>query len=158
MILEWIWFTLFAALMQAVRTAGQKHMVSSVSAIVATWARYGFGFPVALIYFFIILNVEYQSTSIQFATEDPNTGSFSPLTFSFRFYSFVVMAALSQLGATLLLVKVLSMGNFAVGTTYAKTEGILAAVIGALLFSVPLSSFAWLALVVGVAGLFFVSL
>ncbi|MFC3700070.1 EamA family transporter [Reinekea marina] len=140
--MEWIAFTLLAALMQAVRTAGQKQLTHSMSAIVATWARYGFGFPVAIIYFILIWQ-----------------GQFMALTeFTLSFYTIVLSAALFQLAATLLLVKVLSLRNFAVGTTFAKTEGIFAAIIGALIFSTTLSLLAWLAILIGVTGLVFVSL
>jgi drug/metabolite transporter (DMT)-like permease len=140
--MEWIAFTLLAALMQAVRTAGQKQLTNTMSAIVATWARYGFGFPVAVIYFSVIWFQQYDQISL----------------FSTAFYGLVVCAALFQLVATLLLVKVLSLRNFAVGTTFAKTEGILAAIIGAVLFSVSLSLLAWVAIAIGVVGIVFVSL
>ena len=139
--MEWLGFTIFAALMQSVRTAGQKHMTQSMSAVVATWARYGFGFPVAILYLLFMLNRYEQSLP-----------SMSPL-----FAGYVIIAALSQLVATLLLVKLLSMRNFAVGTTYAKTEGLLAAIFAALIFQRSLSPIAWLAIIVGVVGIVFVS-
>jgi drug/metabolite transporter (DMT)-like permease len=140
--MEWIAFTLLAALMQAVRTAGQKQLTNTMSAIVATWARYGFGFPVAVVYFIIIWRDQFDLIR----------------NFNLTFYSIVLCAALFQLVATLLLVKVLSLRNFAVGTTFAKTEGIFAAVIGAVVFSAAFSFTAWLAIVIGVVGLVFVSL
>jgi drug/metabolite transporter (DMT)-like permease len=140
--MEWIAFTLFAALMQSVRTAGQKHMTSSLSAVVATWARYGFGLPFAVVYFFIVLRM---------------TDSSVP-TLNAQFMGYVTIAAVAQLVATLLLVKVLSMRNFTVGTTYAKTEGLLAALVAAMIFGVQLSPLAWAAICIGIAGVVFVSL
>jgi drug/metabolite transporter (DMT)-like permease len=140
--MEWIAFTLFAALMQSVRTAGQKHLTSSLSAVVATWARYGFGLPFAVLYFVLVM--------LMTDTAIPK------LTPTFLIYVFI--AAVAQLVATLLLVKVLSLRNFTVGTTYAKTEGLLAALIAAALFGVQLSALAWVAVCLGIAGIAFVSL
>jgi drug/metabolite transporter (DMT)-like permease len=140
--MEWIAFTIFAALMQSVRTAGQKHMTSSLSAIVATWARYGFGLPFAIVYFFVVLNVT--DTSVP--------------TLNGQFMAYVIIAAVAQLIATLLLVKVLSLRNFTVGTTYAKTEGLLAALVAAAVFGVQLSPLAWAAICIGIGGIIFVSL
>ncbi len=140
--MEWIAFTIFAALMQSVRTAGQKQMTQSLSAVVTTWARYGFGFPVALGYLVFMLNRYQQTLPVM----------------SGIFIAYVCLAAVAQLIATLLLVKLLSFRNFAVGTTYAKTEGLLAAIFAAILFGRALSYVAWIAVVIGVVGIVFVSL
>ena len=140
--MEWIAFTIFAALMQSVRTAGQKHMTSSLTAIVATWARYGFGLPFAAVYFIVVLRVT-----------DSSIPKLNGL-----FISYVTIASLAQLMATLLLVKVLSLRNFTVGTTYAKTEGLLAALVAAVIFGVQLSPLAWAAVCIGIGGIVFVSL
>jgi len=140
--MEWIWFTILAAFMQSVRTAGQKQLTNSLSAITSTWARYGFGLPLAGLYFFVI-------------KQQSNT----PLpAMQVDFVAYVVLAAISQLVATLLLVKVLSMRNFAAGTTYAKTEAIIAAALGALFFGVYLNALAWVAISIGIAGIVFVSI
>jgi drug/metabolite transporter (DMT)-like permease len=140
--MSWIGFTLFAALMQAVRTAGQKHLTSSLSAVASTWARYGFGLPVSLVYFLIVCQ--------------QRTDPFPAL--SLRFSLYVALAACAQLLATLLLVKVLSLRNFSVGTTYAKTEGMLAALLGTVFFGAQLHPLAWLAVGLGITGVLFVSI
>ena len=140
--MEWIAFTLFAALMQSVRTAGQKQMTQTLTAVVATWARYGFGLPVAAIYLAVVL---WQAKC-------------SLPALSVRFVLYVSIAAIAQLGATLLLVKLLSFRSFAVGTTYAKTEGLLAGVIAAVIFHRALEFIAWLAVIIGLVGIVFVSL
>jgi len=87
--MEWIAFTIFAALMQSVRTAGQKQMTQSLSAVVTTWARYGFGFPVALGYLVFMLNRYQQTLPVM----------------SGIFIAYVCLAAVAQLIATLLFVK-----------------------------------------------------
>jgi len=139
--MEWIAFTMLAAFMQSVRTAGQKHMTTSMSAVVATWARYGFGLPVAIVYFVIVTIYEPQSLP----------------TPTLAFTGYVTIAAVGQLMATLMLVKLLSFRNFAVGTTYAKTEGLLAAVLAAMFFGRAFSTWTWVAFFVGVTGIIFVS-
>lgn len=45
--MSWIGFTLLAAFMQAVRTAGQKQLSLSLTAMSTTLSRYLFGLPVA---------------------------------------------------------------------------------------------------------------
>ncbi len=139
--MEWIAFTMLAAFMQSVRTAGQKHMTTSMSAVVATWARYGFGLPVAIVYFVIVTIYEPQSLPAP----------------TLAFTGYVTIAAVGQLVATLMLVKLLSFRNFAVGTTYAKTEGLLAAVLAAMFFGRAFSTWTWVAIFVGVTGIIFVS-
>ncbi len=139
--MEWIAFTMLAAFMQSVRTAGQKHMTTSMSAVVATWARYGFGLPVAIVYFVIVTIYEPQSLPAP----------------TLAFTGYVTIAAVGQLMATLMLVKLLSFRNFAVGTTYAKTEGLLAAVLAAMFFGRAFSTWTWVAIFVGVTGIIFVS-
>lgn len=140
--MEWIYFTVFAALMQAVRTAGQKQMTQSSSAVVATWVRYGFGLPLAIVYF-IAVWFHYQ---------------FIAFEFTLGFWLYLTGAALTQLIATGLLVKVLSLRNFSVGTAYAKSEGLLAGIIAAIFFGASLNKLAWLAIIIGVAGLMLISL
>lgn len=139
--MTWIFFTLFAALMQSVRTAGQKQMTGNLSALTVSWSRYGFGFPVALVYL-LWLSQHY-------------SGDF--LTLPFTFWVFIFVASVSQLIATVLLVKVLSLRNFAVATTYAKTEALLTAVVALVFFQRALGLNGWLAIALGVAGILFVS-
>ena len=50
MLESWIFWTILAATMQSVRTAGQKQLNQSVSAESATLARYLFALPVILGY------------------------------------------------------------------------------------------------------------
>lgn len=139
--MEWIAFTIFAALMQSVRTAGQKQMATHLNAIAATWARYGYGLPVAIVYAFACYVV----------ADKPE------FTLSAQVWFYIGLASIAQLVATLLLVRLLKLRNFAVGTTYAKTEAILAALLAVILFGRSLSLFAWLAVLLGVVGILCVS-
>lgn len=140
--MDWIAFTLLAAFMQSIRTAGQKQMTGSLSALQTTWTRYGFGLPVALLYLILLL---------------PSQGAVT-LHLPAKFWLFLVGASVAQLVATGLLVKLLSLRNFAVGTTYAKTEALLAAVLAALFFDTHFNGWTWLAILLGVAGIASVSI
>lgn len=141
----WIAFTVFAALMQAVRTAGQKQLTSSVSPMGATLVRYIFGLPFAVAYLLFLEN----SAAIVLMSDAIQTP---------RFVVYALLAGVAQIVATFLLVKVVSFKNFTVGTSFAKTEAIQTAVFGMLLFGSTLNSLGWLAVAVGVAGIFIVSI
>lgn len=132
----WIVFTLLAVVMQSVRTAGQKQIARSITAQAATLVRYLFGLPFALLYFYSLKNY-YQVDSI------------AP---QWIFYQAASLAGISQIIATVCLVKALSIRNFAVGTALAKTEAILTAVIGSLFFSAALSWLGYVSVMIGVVG------
>ena len=50
MLESWIFWSLLAATMQSVRTAGQKYLTADVSPLGATLVRYLFGLPFIAIY------------------------------------------------------------------------------------------------------------
>ncbi len=139
--MTWIFFTIFAAFMQSIRTAGQKKLTADLSSVTVSWARYGFGLPVALAYL--------ATLSLYF--------DFEVVTLPIRFWLFVVLASVAQLAATVLLVMVLSLRNFAVATTYAKTEPLLAAVFAFAVFHRSIDGYDWLAIALGCIGIAFVS-
>lgn len=132
----WVLFTLLAVVMQSVRTAGQKQIARSISIAAATLVRFLFGLPFAIGYF-LLLRHYYEVSGLQ-------PGS--------RFFIASSLAGISQIFATLCLVKALSVRNFAVGTALAKTEAILTALLGTWFFTETLSVLGYLAVVVGVAG------
>ncbi|NND91470.1 MAG: DMT family transporter [Granulosicoccus sp.] len=141
----WVAFTIFAALMQAVRTAGQKHLASSVSPMSSTLIRYVFGLPFAIIYWL-------------FVTKPELSGDMAAIFDNTRFVGFALLAAVAQIVATFLLIKSFSYRNFTVGTSLAKTEAVQAAVFGTVLFGIPLSMTGWLAVAIGFLGIFIVSM
>jgi drug/metabolite transporter (DMT)-like permease len=135
---SWIWIpiTLFAVVMQTVRTAGQKHLTVHLDPIAVTLVRFLFGLPFAAIY---LASIAVWSGA-----------SFPPLNATFVAYT--VLGGVAQIVATVLLIKLFSLRNFAVGTTYARTEAFLTAFIGALFFGEWISFQGWIAIVVSVAG------
>jgi len=137
----WIGFTLLAVVMQSLRTAGQKQLAGKLSAQSTTLVRYLFGLPFALGYFVWLK----QETGI------------AVLELTETFYVSGILAGLSQIIATVCLVKALTLKNFAVGTALAKTEAILTAAIGSVFFTATLSTMGWVSVVVGVVGAFVAS-
>ncbi|MFT4887539.1 MAG: drug/metabolite transporter (DMT)-like permease [Pseudohongiellaceae bacterium] len=136
----WISFTLLAVVMQSVRTAGQKQIATKISPPAATLVRYLFGLPVALVYFYWL-----------------QSGHAIAEKLSPTFFISSSLAAVSQIAATVLLIKALALKNFAVGTALAKTEAILTAVIGSLFFSSALNLLGYVSVLLGVAGVLIAS-
>ena len=137
----WVLFTLLAVVMQSVRTAGQKKITEKISIQAATLVRFLFGIKFAAIYFAYIY------------------WFYEPIMFEVKtkFFLFGGLASVAQVLATVCLINVLSMKNFAVGTSLAKTEAILTAILGALFFSSTLSFLGYISVFIGSAGLIFAS-
>lgn len=142
MIESWVAWTLLAATMQSVRTAGQKALNQDVSALAATLARYLFGLPFALVYLAWLWNDR--------APLDLEPG--------LHFFFPAVAASALQIVATILMVNLFSMRNFAVGSTYVRSEILMTAGIGVLLFGEFISLLGWCAVVLSSLGLMLVSL
>lgn len=142
---SWIAFSIFAALMQSVRTAGQKQLTSSLTPMSVTLVRYLFGLPFVIAYLLVLFGKE-SGHEIVLAVSNA------------RFVIFAVLASVAQIVATVLLVKVFSFRNFAVGTSFAKTEAVQTAVFGLALFGTALTAMGWLAVLVGLIGILIVSM
>jgi len=138
----WIPITLFAVVMQTVRTAGQKQLATHLDPVTVTLVRYLYGLPFVLLYLLIVIQ------GFDLALPEFNT----------TFIIFATLAAATQIGATVLLIYLFSLRNFAVGTTYARTEAFLTALVGVLLFGEVISPLGWLAISISVAGLVILTL
>lgn len=132
----WIFLTLFAVVMQTLRTAGQKKLSDHMDAVAATMVRFLFGLPFAIIYLVVV--------SRWYKADLPTTNA--------TFWTFAVIASVTQVVATALLIYLFSLRNFAVGTTYARTEAFLTAFVGALFFGELITLFGWAAILVSVSG------
>ncbi|MBV1877661.1 MAG: DMT family transporter [Pseudomonadales bacterium] len=148
MIIEsWVLWTLLAASMQAVRTAGQKYLTRDITPLAATLVRYLFGLPFALGW----LGFIYSSR----ATE---TAGFGLPEINPTFLISGFLACILQILATILLIQLLTLRNFAVGSTYVKSEILLTAVIGFLFFNEQISLVGLSAVLVCVLGLIIISI
>lgn len=142
---SWIWFTLLAALMQALRTAGQKTISGTISPMSTTLVRYLFGAPFAVAYLYLIAGKQMNELLVQ-ALLHP------------RFLAYAIMASIAQILATALLIVLFKYRNFTVGTSFAKTEALQAAVFGSVFFAAQLNGLQWLAVFTGVISIVLVSL
>jgi len=137
----WIYFTLLAAFMQAIRTAGQKQLSGHLNAMATTGVRYIYALPFACLYLFFI--TEQRDVFLPVLNE--------------QFLKYASIACFMQIIGTFCLVAAFKYRNFAVATSLAKTEAIQVAVVGALVFSAYLSPLGWLSVCVGVMGVLIVS-
>ncbi|OKY25781.1 DMT family transporter [Thalassotalea sp. PP2-459] len=137
----WIYFTLLAAFMQAVRTAGQKQLGQHLNAMATTSVRYVYALPFAYLYLFVLLDIREQTI--------PSLND--------TFLVYALIASVMQIIGTACLVAAFNYRNFAVATSLAKTEAIQVAILGVLLFSATLSVLGWLSVIIGVVGVLIVS-
>ncbi|MDO9416417.1 DMT family transporter [Pararhizobium sp.] len=138
----WIPITIAAAFMQNLRSALQKHLQGSLGTRGASFVRFGYGFPIALLY------VAFLHWVMGYA--------FPRLNLSFALWA--VVGGLAQIFATMLLVHMFSLRNFAVGTAYSKTEPVQAAIFGFILLGEKLTTGAVIAILIGVCGVMLISM
>jgi len=137
----WIPITICAAFFQNIRTALQKYLKGRLSTGGATYVRFFYGLPFALIYLWALHEF----------------GGFEFFTPTQEFAVYVVVGGLSQILATALLVALFALRNFAIGTTYSKTETVQAAVFGVVLLGDSLSTPALIAIGISLVGIMLIS-
>jgi drug/metabolite transporter (DMT)-like permease len=132
----WIPLTIAAAFFQNLRSALQKHLKAHLSTGGATYVRFFYAWPFAVLYVWGLY------TFGDFAIPAVNT--------TFLIYCF--MGGLSQIIFTFLLVWLFSFRNFAAGTIYSKTETVQVALLGLLILGDPLSLAAVAAILISLIG------
>lgn len=137
----WIAFTLFAAAMQSWRNAFQNQLSKKVSVVGVTLARFIYAPPIALLYLYL-LHVWQPEPLPDFNTD---------------FFRFVVSASITQIIATGLMVVLFKQHNYAIGAGLAKSEAIIAAIVGMLFFGTVLSGLGWIGVAVGGIAVFLLS-
>ena len=142
MTITWILFTLMAAFMQAWRNAFQKQLSTTVDVYGVTLARFIFALPLALIYISCLYHFQPVTESVHF---------------NLRFAIYVLIAALSQIAATALMVQLFKQKNYAIGVGLAKSEAVLAAIIAVVFLSDHLSLLGWFGVAVGGFAVFLMS-
>lgn len=142
MIKAWVVFSACAALFQTIRTALQKRLRAHLSTNTVNFTRYFYGWPIAVLYLCLLTNI--------LDTPVPHIHA--------EFLRYCFLGGFTQIIGTSLLIKLFSYKNFIVSTTYAKTEALQAALIGMLFFSEKLSALGFLAVIMGIIGVFFISL
>ena len=138
----WIPITIVAAFCQNLRSALQKHLKGKLSTGGATYVRFFYAWPFAVLYVFGL-----------------NTWGEMPIPeIKGLFLLYCVLGGLSQIIFTGLLVWLFSFRNFAVGTTFSKTETVQVALLAFLLLGDTLTLGAIFAIVVSVMGVMAMSL
>lgn len=138
----WIPLTVAAAFLQNLRSTLQKQLTGNLSAVAATYVRFAFGLPIALAYFWGLHTI---------------TGTEIP-TPNWTFLGWCLLGGLAQIWGTALLVALFAYRNFAVGTTYSKTETVQAALFGMLVLGDHPSLGAVAAILVSLAGVVAISM
>lgn len=139
--MSWILFTLGAVVMQTVRNALQSKLSGAVNTSGVTLSRFILAPPIALVYLLIL----YSSS----ASQVPE--------FSGSFIAVVLCASLLQIAATSLMVILFKQKNFAIGAGLAKSEALVAGVVGMLFFGSYLTPLGWVGIVIGAIAVFVLS-
>lgn len=132
----WIFITLFAATCQSIRTAYQNSLAREAGFLHATMSRSLYGLPLVSVYLVVCFFL--------FGWVELPVGS--------KFFLVASICAVAQVLATYLMLRVFQTGSFALGSLLAKTEAVLAALIGLPLLHNALSALAWWGIVLGVLG------
>ena len=138
----WIPITIFAAFCQNLRTAMQKHLKGRLGNTGATFVRFGYGAPFAVLY----------AAVLHFVLKNPLPEPTATLLIA------GALGGLAQIVATFLLIYLFSFRNFAVGTAYSKTEPIQAALFGLVVLGEYVTWTAAVCIMVGITGVIVISL
>lgn len=137
----WVLIAIGAAFFQNVRSSLQKYLKGQLTTTGATFSRFIFAAP-------LIVGVLAALVLVGgYALPAPNA----------RFAGFMMLGGVSQITATALLVHLFGLRNFAVGTTFSKTETIQAALFGVIVLSDAITPMAVVALLVSLVGVAMIS-
>src|SRR5215469_11987075 len=144
--LSWLWMpiTIGAAFAQTLRNAAQRHLTGGLGALGATLVRFLYGLPFAVLW----LAVAW----VGFA----RAGAWPAINAAFLVWT--VVAALSQIAATALLLRNMEERNFAIGVAYSKSEIIQVAIFGLVLLGDRVSAIAVVSIVIASVAVMLLSL
>ena len=113
---SWLWavFTIVAAAAQTVRNATQRELTTQLGTVGATHVRFLFGFPFALVFLAALMLALGQGLPRPPAS----------------FWPWVIAGALTQIGATALMLAAMNDRSFVVVYAYIKTEPVQVALFG----------------------------
>ena len=137
--MTWVAITIFAAFVQNLRFMLQKGLSQKgISAVGATAARYIYSVPFILIVYTAFVDVPIFEQNA-------------------RFYFFAAFGAIAQILATICVIALFQHRNFAVGTTFKRTETILSALFGMILLGDFVTPLGWVALFLSLPGVILLS-
>ncbi len=132
----WVFISLAAAALQAVRTALQKHLAASLPNHFVNFARFAFGAPLAA----VMLCAWLSAADAQLAS------------ISVGLISWCALIAVSQIMGTWALISAFGTRTFAVAITFSKTETLQTALLSLLIIGEALPVAAWVAIALSVVG------
>jgi len=136
----WIPITIAAAFLQNLRSMLQKRATGTLSVNGATYIRFYYAIPFVWIYL-LVLGVQQDVP---------------PVTAEFLLHC--LLGGFGQIAATALLIASFSHDNFAVGTTFSKSEVALTALVGFVILGDTLAGSQWLGIAVSFFGVALMSL
>lgn len=132
----WIPVTIAAAFFQNLRSSLQRHLKGKLSDMGATYVRFAFAWPFAVIWLALLV------LGFNLDLPQPNLA----------FVAWVIAGSVTQIVFTFLLIWLFSYSNFAVGTTLSKTEVLQVALLEAILLREAVTPLAAGAIVVSSIG------
>ena len=138
----WIPITIFAAFMQNLRSVLQKYIKGRLSTGGASYVRFLYAFPLALIYLW----------------GGHHYGGYPIPEVNALFLLYCLLGSLSQILFTFVLLYLFSLRNFTVGTTFSKTEILQIAILGLILLGDEVSLAGSGAIGVGLIGVILLSM
>lgn len=132
----WIPITIAAAFFQNLRSVLQKAIRGRLSTAGASYARFVYALPLALVYVWALARF----------------GGHAVPEWHGTFLIWCALGGLSQILFTVVLLWMFSFRSFAVGTTFSKLEVVLIAALGAVLLGDTVGPVAIVAIAIGAAG------
>ena len=139
----WLWMvvTVWAAFAQTIRNAAQRHLTDELGTLGATLVRFLYGIPFAAAWLLAV-------HALTEAGRPSVTG---------RFVFWLTLGAVSQVGATALLLRTMRARNFALGVAYSKTEVLQVALFGLVFLGDPIDLALAVAVLSGTLGVLLLS-
>ena len=139
----WLWIpiTLLAAGAQTARNAAQRHLTTALGTLGSTLVRFLYGLPFALLWLAAV------HVAGDFPLPSPNAA----------FLAWVGVAAITQIVATALLLRVMTERNFTLGIAYSKSEVIQVAIFGLVFLGDPVTFATAAAIACGTLGVLLMS-
>ena len=134
----WLWIpvTIWAAFAQTLRNAAQRSLTGELGTLGATLVRFLYGLPFAALWLYAVHEVG------RFDFPAPNLS----------FLGWVLLGAVSQIGATALLLRVMTERNFTLGVAYSKSEIVQVAIFGFVFLGDRIDTIVAIAIALGTAG------
>ncbi len=142
-IAPWLWIplTIFAALAQTVRNTAQRRLTDELGTLGATLVRFFYGMPFLALWLGLVIGI--------------GGHALPPLTAGFA--AWVLVAAVSQMAGTALLLRAMAARSFAIGLVYSKSEVIQVALFSVVFLGERLSLVTAFAIVLATFGVVLLS-